>query len=282
MTDAPIADLIAGRKLTRRYRLVGMNINDNPPMTGAEVEDDLDAAVDRGRAHIIVTQEMRWAWYFRRAAKVLRRRIRGDERALPTSWQHSPNLARAIAAPNASAQACFWREDLLQRRQTARRRLHKGYRRISESRQLRGVLLEDREHDDPDLAVWAGTTHFVRGGDEKRDPELHRRILLQEDLPAFGGWLDDMLETGHGAIVQLDANIREGAAAYDDFMAVVHQRGGRAIGRHGIEYLLVFQPANGTRIDVMEAWELHGLHTPHEGRGVTFRIRKPSPRQSPS
>jgi hypothetical protein len=280
MTNTPIADMTAARKLTRRYRIVGMNINDNPPMSGDQVEHDLDVAVDDYRADIIVTQEMRWRWYFRRVAKVLKRRIRTSGKTAPgPSWAHSPTLARAIAAPNNAAQACFWRDDLLRREQTMRRRLHKGYRKISEARQLRGVLLHDRDHDDdPDMAWWNGTTHFVRGGDERGDPQLHKRILLEEDLPAFAGWLDDMLETGHGAIVQLDANIRQGAAAYDDFMRVVRRREGRVVGRPGIEYLLVFQPRNGTRIDVSDAWQIPAakLHTPHEGRGLTMRLRKPA------
>lgn len=276
MTDTPIADMNAGRKTSRWFRVVGMNINDNPPMSGAEVAADLEVARDRYRAHVIVTQEMRWSWYFRQVGKILRRRRR--QPAGTRRWKHSPGLARAIAAPNAAAQAVFWRDDLLERRRTLRRRLHKGYRKISEARQLRGVLLQDRDHpDDPDMAWWNGTTHFVRGGDEHRDPKLHKRILLQEDLPAFNRWIRDMLKSGHPAVVQLDANIRKGAAAYDDFLAVVHRHGGRVVGEHGIEYLLVFQGTNGVKLDVRKAWRIpkSRLHSPHEGRGLTLRLRKP-------
>jgi hypothetical protein len=280
MSSTPIADMTRGRKLTRRYRIVGMNINDNPPMSADQVEHDLDVAVDDYDAQIILTQEMRWRWYFRRVAKVLRRRIRTNGKTRPgPSWAHSPNIASAIARPNNAAQAVFWRVDLLAARATCRRRLHKGYRRISEARQLRGVLLQDREHaGDPDMAWWNGTTHFVRGGDEAGDPDRHKSILYDEDLPAFDGWLGDMLKTGHGAIVQLDANIRRGAAAHDDFLRVVRRHGGRVVGRHGIEYLLVFQPTNGTRIDVSRAWEIPAsrLVSPHEGRGLTMRLRKPA------
>jgi hypothetical protein len=280
MTNTPIADMTAARKLTRHYRIVGMNIKGTPPMKGDQVEHDLDVAVDDYDAQIILTQEMRWRWYFRRVGKVLKRRIRVNGKAQPgPSWAHAPNLKRALAAPVFAAQACFWRADQLRRVDTRQQRLHKGYRKISEPRQLRGVLLQDREHaGDPDMAWWNGTTHFVVKGDEQRDPELRKRILLEEDLPAFAGWLDDMLETGHGAIVQLDANIRQGSAAYDDFMRVVRRREGRVVGRHGVEYLLVFQPRNGTRIDVSAAWEIpaHKLHTDHEGRGLTMRLRKPA------
>lgn len=280
MTDTPIADATRGRKRTRRYRIVGMNIKGTPPMRGDQVEHDLDVAVDAYEAQIILTQEMRWRWYFRRVAKVLRRRVTGRSKATG-SWAHSPTLDQAIARPVFAAQAVFWRADLLRRRQTARRRLHKGYAKISELRQLRGVLLQDREHwNDPDMAWWNGTTHFVVGGDEDRDPEKRRDILLEQDLPAFAGWLDDMLATGHGAVVQLDANIRKRSGAYDDFMRVVERRQGRVIGEHGVEYLLVFQPRNGTRIDVLNAWQIptSRLETDHEGRGLTMRLRKPAPR----
>lgn len=284
MTSTPIADMTAGRKLTRRYRIVGMNIKGTPPMNGKRVEHDLRVARDDYDAQVIVTQETRWRWYFRKVGKILkpRRKTPTSKPRAGATWAHEPRLARALAAPVFAAQAVFWRSDQLKRRKVERRRLHRGAAKISESRQLRGVLLQDLEHrDDPDMAWWNGTTHFVVGADRAGDGQTRQDILYDQDLPNFDRWLGAMLATGHGAVVQLDANIARGSAAYDDLLRVVRRHGGRIVGRHGVEYLIVFQPSNGTRIDVLDTWEIptSKLETDHEGRGLTMRLRKPAGRQ---
>lgn len=276
MTDTPIADMTRGRKLSRTFTLAGMNIKGNPPMRAAKVAEDLEQG--QQVAEVIVTQEMRWTWYFRQVARILKPRQFDDGRTRPgPSWGHAPRLSKAVAAPVFAAQAVFWRADLLRRRQTLTHRLHRGRAKISESRQLRAVLLQDREHDDRDMAFWAGTTHFVVGADAAGDGPIRQDILYDEDLPRFDRWLETMAATGHPIIVELDANIHRGSAAYDDLLAIVHHHGGRIVGEHGVEYLIVIPGSNGVRVDVLG----HGtiptrkLNTDHEGRLVTFRLRKP-------
>ena len=260
-------------KLSRRYRVVGMNIQGTPPMSARRVAHDLQTAVDHG-AHVILAQEMRWAWYFRQAGRILRRR---RARTSPR-WGHSPSIPIAVANPVRAAQAVFWRADLLGRKRTCRRRLHGLLRGISNPRQLRGVLLQDREHPkDRRMRFWVGTTHFVPGGDRRGD-DPRRRRALDHDLDRFDRWLGKMLASGHPAVVELDANIARRSAAWARLEQIVRKHDGRFVGALGVEYSTVFPGSNGVTLDVVQVGQIPArrLETDHEARVVDIRLRKKS------
>jgi hypothetical protein len=271
-------------------RFVGANIKGTPAMSADKVGADVE--VLRRTASIVVTQETRWSWYWRRIGRVLaivlqgrppRRRRRA---ALSDRWKTAPGIAKAIARPGRAASAVMWKGRHWGRARTMVRLLHRGARKITEARWLRAVLLVDW---DTQLGVWAGTCHFVVGADgrddrRRRDFAKRRRILLR-DLDRFDAFLGDLVATGHPVLFQLDANI--GPTSEDEIraqlIAIIRRRGGRVIGFRGVEWLIVIDGAD-VEVEVRDpgGWIIRAkarggrLNTDHEARGVTFRLVRKS------
>jgi hypothetical protein len=248
--------------MTEPVRFLGMNIRGTPPMQRSAVEHDLRAAKDR--CNVLVTQEFRWPWYWRAASKVLG----GD-------WSSSPGYVRGRLRPVRGAQSVKWKRARFKRVRTRTALLHEGVAGISETRWLRAVLLEDRETK---LRFWAGTTHFVVGGDEWTDPP-RRKAIMARDLMALDAFLTRRRRSGWPIIFQLDANIRPQVWAYGEFSRVLAKHGAVLHGERGVEYLLTID-GRKARVAVDAAWRVPvaDLKTDHEGRGITARLI-PTPRR---
>lgn len=266
-------------------RFVGSNIKGTPAMPAAKVAEDLETL--RDAASIAVTQEFRWPWYWRAARRVLRlvRRVTktGDpklRRISAAKWKTAPPVARAIVAPVFSAQAVMWRGRDWRRARTMHRRLHDGAAKISETREIRAALLVDWITG---LAVWAGTTHFVVGGDKPSDRRRHdfgeRRRMLLADLDVLDAFLGRLVATGHAVILELDANIglRSEQGMRDQLIEVIHRHGGRIYGDRGVEWLIVID-GREVAVEVRNPRTIqpktHGgpLNTDHEARVIAFRL----------
>lgn len=241
-------------------RFVGLNIKGTPAMRAAAVRHDLELAL--GRASVIVLQEFKWPWYWRTLGRVVARR---RERR----WRSFPGFLRGLARPVFAAQAVVWRSHGWKRRGSRRRLLHRGAAGISESRQLRAALLEDKETK---LRAWFGTTHFVVGGDQDTDGP-RRRAILEHDLEQLDAFLGELTATGYPVLFQLDANIRPSSDAYPAFRAVLKRHRARLHGARGVEYLFTINGRHG-RVGVLRDWTIptSELRTDHEGRGITFRL----------
>lgn len=244
-------------------RFVGMNIKGTPAMSADAVEHDIEVAKDR--ASIVVTQETRWRWYWRRFRKILSPRVPRDG----DRWRATPGFATAIARPVFAAQAVLHKGRLWRRVDHRWKLLHDGAAKISEDRYIRGVTLADRETD---LEVEAITTHNVVNGDRAGDP-ARRQAMLAEDLAVLDAFLRVGRRAGRAMILQLDANVAKGSAAYDDLLEVLERHGGKIHGAHGVEYLVTFD-GDDVAIEVTDDWVIPTtqLRTDHEGRGITFRL----------
>jgi hypothetical protein len=246
---------------TKWFRFLGMNIKGTPSMRREKVEHDLNVA--RGRCDVLVTQEFKWRWYFR-AAKAVLGRVR-------PRWASSPGYGHGTLRPVAGAQSVKWKTNRFKRLRTRRALLHKGVARVSESRSLRAVLLKDRETN---LRAWFGTTHFVVGGDEATDSPLRKR-MLRENIEALDKFIGELKANGQPILFQLDANIKPGTWAYDEFMAVMREHDATLHGHHGVEYLFTIDGKN-VKVEVKRDWIVPRtkLETDHEGRGITARLVK--------
>jgi hypothetical protein len=246
---------------TKWFRFLGMNIKGTPSMRRARVEHDLNVA--RKNASVLVTQEFKWRWYFRAAKAVLGRATH--------RWASSPGYGHGTLRPVAGAQSVKWKTKRWRRLRTRRALLHKGVARVSESRSLRAVLLQDRETR---LRAWFGTTHFVVGGDEAGDSPLRKR-MLRENIEALDKFIEDLKANGNPIFFQLDANIHPGTWAYDEFMAVMRKHKATIHGAHGVEFLFTID-GEDTKVEVRRDWIIprDQLETDHEGRGVTARLVK--------
>lgn len=248
------------------FRIGNANIKGTPAMRGWAVEHDLEVLV---AAHLsaFVVQEFRWRWYWIKALLVLvKRQPRGKR------WACSPGFARGALRPVRGAQAVFWRRDVWRRRRTIVRRLHDGYKKVSEPRWIRAVLLE---HKATGMLVWLWSTHNVVRGDDAGDPAL-RRGILAGDLAVIDSTLRMLKATGHPVIGGLDANIHRGSEAYAALMAIVRRHSLEVVGDHGVEYVLVGDGEAGSEVQVKADSIIPTgmLETDHEVRVVTARLVK--------
>lgn len=229
-------------------------------LTRHQVADDLD--VIRKRCGVLALQEFQTRGHWLALTREL------------TSWASYPAGPVGLARPVWSAQAITWRRGLWRKRDTRRRRLHKGRKEISELRQLRAVLLEDRQSGQ---AAWFGTGHFVVGGDMRDDGDI-RRGMMRGDLAALDLFLADLTHTGHPGALQLDANLTAGSTyARDPFLAILDRHGCHVHGQAGVEWLITWKGRNrqGAVLDAVGGdWTIGvgKLNTDHEVRGITFRL----------
>lgn len=261
--------------MTPWRRFVGANIKGTPAMPADKVAEDVE--VLKGIASIVVTQEVRWVWYWRQIRRVLDILPRAKRRD-PAKWRSIPGIATAIARPVKAASGVLFKGRHWRKLDVKARRLHDGEAGISENREIRAGLLGDWETG---LAVWGGTCHFVVGGDMPTDSPRRRRIL-DHDLDVLDRFLDDLVATGHPILFQLDANIRPASgAAYRRLRRIIHDHGGRIIGDHGVEFLFVID-GRDTDVEVRDirrgGFTIKPKHrggrlnTDHEARGITFRL----------
>lgn len=243
------------------FRFVGANVRGTPAMIGQEVAEDLELLA--GECSVLALQEFRHRWYWSKLRKALQSGANG-------SWSTFPGVLVGLARPTYSGQAIAWRRGMWRKLDKRRRRLHKGHKRISEPRQLRAVLLEDRTSG---LAAWFGTTHFVVRGDMRLDPDK-RRGIMRGDLAAFDLFLDDLVHTGHPGAIQLDANLTpHSTAAWEPFLAILRRHGCTIHGVRGVEYLITW-PGRTTWLAVATDFDVPAreLNTDHEARGIAFRL----------
>lgn len=241
------------------FRFLGMNVRGTPAMKAEAVKHDLTAA--RRKADVLVTQEFKWAWYWRVAKAVLS----------VAGWRSSPGFKTGFRKPVAGGQAVMWDGAKFKRGRVIRRLLHKGRAGISEMRFLRAVLLRDKETG---LRAWFGTTHFVVGGDEAGDGP-QRREMMDLNLAALDNLLGDLVKTGWPVVFQLDANIKTTSHVYPKYAAILRKHGATMHGVKGIEYLFTI-PGRKADIEIKGDWivSARNLYTDHEGRGITFRLVK--------
>jgi hypothetical protein len=248
---------------TAWFRFVGANIRGTPSMKFWRVAHDL--RVLQANAHILAVQEFRWPWYWRAAAKILRRKApEGRE------WASSPGFRRGRGRPVRSATAVMWRGHRFTRRGTRVMLMHEGEAKVSEARFMRAVLLED---DGTMLAAWAVSGHAVVNGDQDGDPDL-RRAMLAEDLTTLDAMMMLLRRTGYPGMAQMDLNIRPGGWAYLRLRDILRRHGCTLHGPvRGVEYLWTWDGRDSV-VEVDKDFQIpaKNLHTDHEGRGIRARI----------
>ena len=238
---------------------IGMNIRGFPPMRTAAVARDLRTAMDN--ADVLVAQEFGIRRYWRKAQDLM----------FPNGWSSYPSYAKGIDRPRDSAQPVMWKRDKFKLIGVRRNLLMRGVAKIANTRFLRAALLEDRETGDQ---VWYGTTHFVVKGDRSNHPQRRRR-LLNSNIRRLVRLIEDLKETGHPIIFQLDANIHKGTDTHKRFTAIIHNLGGTFHGEQGVEFTFTI-PGKTQAIKVEKAWRIpvDKLATDHEARCINYSVVK--------
>jgi hypothetical protein len=248
---------------TEWLTFIGSNERANPSMPLRHLTDDLELLT--GRADSMVVQEFKLRGYWRTATRMMR-----------GSWGASPAFAHGVARPVAGGQPVFWRRDVFKKVRALSWVLHEGFAGISEWRAFRRSLLE---HRDTELRVWHLNSHHVVGADEAGDGPLRKEILYTLDLPKLDRALAAAVRSGWPAIGEIDANIHQGSAAYDELMAIFDKHGAHVVGEHGIEYLFVVdgrkaQVVVGSHSVVKPRHRGGQLWTDHEARVLRYKLRE--------
>ena len=252
---------------SERRRFVGLNVKRT--LKRPAIEHDLDLVGQH--AGVLAFQEFitrgHWSAFRRQLGRF--------------GWKSYPSVLVGLVRPVWSGQAIAWRRGLWRKIDTRRRRLHQGAAGISEPRQLRAVLLEDRTSG---LAMWFGTTHFVVAGDQDEDGRL-RRVMLLEDLVQLERFLEDLQHSGHAGAFQLDANLTASSDVWPAFQRLLRRRGCTMHGVRGVEYLITWQGTwqagddfrgqlerSGVDVETDTTIGTDELETDHEARGIVFRL----------
>lgn len=252
---------------SERRRFVGANVKRT--LTRWQVRDDLAMIARHYKASVIALQEFQTRGHW----LALRSALEG--------WKSYPSVLVGLARPSWSGQAIAWRHDQWRRLDKRRRELHQGAAGITETRQLRAVLLEDRRSG---LACWFATTHFVVGGDQLTDGPV-RRHLMAQDLTRLDKFIRELKATGHAGVLQLDANLTPASDAWATFQQLLRRRGCTIHGVRGVEYLITWQaswtpgpdgrgrnPAQMLRVS--SDMTIGRLNTDHEARALDFRLER--------
>ncbi len=231
-------------------------------MSAASVRNDLSKL--KGKLDIIMLQEFRGTWYWRVLLTLMDR-----------NWRTYPSTRRSVRQPVKGGQAIAWRRKVVRKVRAFSSPAfdfsldNSG---IMENRWINAVLLEDKMSG---LRCWYISTHFVVGGDEASDGEL-RKLFLRQNIEALNDVLGKCLLSGHPVVLGLDANIHKNSQAYYRFMKVLRERGGRVVGTHGVEYLVVFDN-EAADVIVDRAYEFQpkglGLKTDHEVRVIDHHLK---------
>lgn len=251
---------------SERRRFVGLNVKRT--LARPAIAKDLDVVGQR--AGVLAVQEFITRGHWRAFRDELGR----------FGWKSFPGVLVGLARPVWSGQAIAWRSSQWRKLDKRRRQLHQGVAGVSELRQLRAVLLEDRTSG---LASWFATTHFVVAGDDDGDGRL-RRALLLEDLVQLEHFLEDLQLSGHPGALQLDANLTPSSDVWPAFQRMLRRRGCTIHGVRGVEYLVTWQGAwqpgkdgrgrlaRGGLVVEADFRIFGGLNTDHEARGIVFRL----------
>lgn len=240
------------------HHAAGANIKGTPAMPARKVRADLK--VLRKRADVLMLQEFRWPWYWRVAMLLL---------GIGKRWASSPVFKAGKDAPVRGAQGILWKRKAWKRVKTRVWLLHDGVAKVSESRFVRAVLLQDRVTGQ---FCWFLSTHFVVGGDESSDSPL-RRGMLNDNIGMVDQVLSAIARSGHPVVFELDANIRSTSDSYDEWMAMLKRQDMKVHGAHGVEYMLT-RSGVSTKINVHRNWVVPTtmLNTDHETRGITYTL----------
>lgn len=258
---------------TQTHRFGGFNIKATPRMRAEYVRHDL--GVVRNHTDVAVLQEMKWDYYWTAMRRALNQRS--------SRWSTHPTLPIGAKHSVASAQPITWDRNAWRKcGQALNTRIHAGAAGISEDRYARAAPLADRLQSS--LAMWAASSHFVVGGDKDNDGagNYHQReALLRKDLEKFKQFIRELQTTEvEGQVLPIvfegDLNINLHTWAYGVLMNHVHSLGGRIVGRHGIEYLLVFDAHSDVKVHVQDIFYVgtDRMYTDHEGRGMRFYLYK--------
>lgn len=250
-------------KTTTAVRTFGSaNIRGNPPMKSAAVQNDV-RKISR-HVDILATQEfmLRYYWTIIRAV-------------LGPKWRSYPSFIVGIAKPVFGGQGIFWKARLFARRGA---RVVDAFdfsldsSGIMDNRWIRAVLLEDKVRTS--LRCWYVTMHAVVGGDEASDSERRKRFM-QQNLLRLERLLDELIRTGEPIVFGADMNIHKGSWAYAHFVAMVNRLGGRIVGTHGVEFIVVFDGVH-TNVKIDKVWSIEpkkaGLKTDHEVRCLDHHL----------
>lgn len=251
---------------SERRRFAGLNVKRT--LGRSAIEHDLELVSQH--AGVLAVQEFQ-----------TRRHWLAFRRAMIGNWKSYPSVLVGLVRPVWSGQAIAWRKGQWRKLAKRRRQLHQGAAGISELRQLRAVLLEDRTSG---IAAWYGTGHFVVSGDQDSDGRL-RRVMLLEDLVQLERFLVDLQATGHAGALQLDANLRPSSDVWPAFQRLLRRRGCTMHGVRGVEYLITWQGAwtpgrdkrgraarSGLAVETDYTIGTDELETDHELRGIVHRL----------
>jgi len=234
----------------------GFNVKGVPAMSQRQVLHDL--RIIRRNVVVASLQEFKHSRYWSWMRRALPRTGRQPWRSYPDGYR----------GPR-SSQPVIWRArvyDLVEGRQ---RELHGDQGAISQARYVTAALLRDRATG---LRCWYVSAHFVVRGDQPSDTE-RRRTLLEQDLQEFELFLDQLADTGHPIVGELDANLPGSQAHRMPQVAGNGIRRVRYLGRRGIEYAFVVDGSD-VSVETRNVREVADarLYTDHEGRVFGHRL----------
>lgn len=239
----------------------GANIKGNPKMSAAFVRNDL--GILKSRLDIVMLQEFEWTWYWRIAGILLDK-----------NWNSFPSFAVGTAKPVNGAQGILWKSKLVKRvasKEMPAFNFSLAHAGVMDDRWIRAVLLEDIATK---LRCWYISTHFVVGGDGKGD-SARRKQFLSQNINALDEMLAYCSRTGDAMAFEIDGNLHPDSWAMPAFMAMIKKYGGRVVGPHGVEWMVVFDGPS-TKIVVDRSYELEpkktGLKTDHEVRCMDHHL----------
>lgn len=239
----------------------GANIKGNPSMNAAAVKNDV--SILKSRLDIVALQEFEWRWYWR-IAKIL----------LDKNWNSFPSFVVGMANPVKGAQGILWKSKLVKRVGSKELPLfnfnlpHAG---VMDDRWVRAVHLEDIKTK---LRCWYISTHFVVGGDAVGD-SARRKHFLTQNIQALDQMIEYCSRTGDAMIFEIDGNLHPNSWAMGMFMKMVNSHGGRVVGGHGVEWMVVFD-GTASKIVVDNVYQLEpkkvGMRTDHEVRCLDHHL----------
>lgn len=248
---------------SKTFTVGGANIKGTPAMKPPAVTNDV-RKISR-RVDVLITQEFKWRWYW-----TIIRTMLGPK------WGSYPAFVIGIAKPIFGAQGIFWKRRLF-RRVTAKVLeafdfgLDNGG--IMDNRWVRALLLQEKKSK---LQCWFISLHAVVHGDDHGEGDLRQKFMHQ-NLQALARMLKFVCRSDAPVVVEGDFNIHPGTWAYAELMDIVHQHGGRVVGQHGVEFMIVFDDHCKTKVIVEKNYVLTpkaaGLKTDHEVRCADIHLQ---------
>lgn len=239
----------------------GANIKGTPSMPPSAVRNDVN--ILKARLDIIALQEFKWKWYWRIAGILLDK-----------NWNSFPAFVVGLAKPVKGAQGILWKPKIVKRvgsKEIPAFNFDLPHGGVMDDRWVRAVLLEDIVTM---LRCWYVSTHFVVGGDQHGD-SARRKLFLNQNINAVDQMLEYCSRTGDAMVLELDANLHQNSWAYAKFVAMLAKHGGRIVGTHGVEYLVVFDGHHAKVVvdrHYVIAPKSAGMKTDHEVRCIDHHL----------